>query len=146
MGHHVLVQGLHLGLAPVHLRHPLQKRQVPAGEPNYPRVMDIDHRVTPGVGDRVAFGDRVSPLKDQLHVGRDALPAVQDVQALEAARVNHIHVQGLGEVVLPIDHDETGSAAIQTPPAQALVDPFPQSCVPFHLAQGVQGLRSIAAL
>ena len=145
VGHHVLVQGLHFGLAPVHLRHFFQEWQVPAGKPNQPGVVDIGHGVSSRIRDRVGLRHRIAALKDHLHIRSHALPAVQDVQAPEGAGKHHVQVQGLFQVLLPLNHQQASRPAVQTPPPEPSVHPVPDAGLSLQLVQRVLHLRGNVA-
>ena len=144
MGHNLIVQGLKLALAPVHLGLAFDARQVSADEAYHAGCVHIGHSVPVAIVDRVACGHLFASLDGQADVGCNALPPVEYVQALKAARIDHIQVKRLGQIVLPLDEDKPSSAAVQPAPAQALIEAFTQPDAAFQLVQRRQGVRRYA--
>jgi len=142
VSHHILVQGFHLGFAPVKLCLPFQIRQLPAHKPHDAGVMHPRDDVPGGIVDGVERRHHFAALKGQFRFRRDALPAVEDVQPTETARLDAVGVQRLGKIGLPGNQDQPGGTAVQTAPFQSGGNAPTQTCAPFNSTQSFQLIGS----
>ena len=122
----VLVDCLHLRLAPVHRGDFFQVWQLSAQKPDDARVMHPCQRVSVFHCDRVVRGQpkfRVPDIRHQLHVRHNTAPSIQDVQACECSRHDGFQIQWLiHKCLMSTDEDESGCAAVQSSPPQSRID------------------------
>ena len=141
----ILVDRLHLGLAPVQLRDLLEPRQAAALEADHAAVVDVgDHLAALFVPDRVPGGKAevlVLRVGHQLAGRIDACPAVEDLQAEKAVGHDRIEIERLAHVVLPLDQDDPGSASVEPRPVHALQEPVPELRLALQAPQLVDVLR-----